>query len=41
VLGRLQFGDLESVNHVVLRNGLLFVAAGLGGLKVVDVDARR
>jgi len=36
VLGRLQFGSLESANHVVLRNGLLFVAAGLGGVKVVD-----
>jgi len=40
VLGRLGFGSLESVNHVVYRNGLLFVAAGLGGLKIVDVDTR-
>jgi len=41
VLGKLQFGSLESANHVVLRNGLLFVAAGLGGVKVVDVSIRR
>lgn len=38
VLGSLQFGDLESANHVVYRRGLLFVAAGLGGVKVVGVD---
>jgi hypothetical protein len=41
VLGRLQFGTLESANHVALRNRLLFVAAGLGGVKVVDVNVRR
>ena len=40
VLGQLQFGALESVNHVSYRDGFLFVAAGLGGIKVVDVDAR-
>ncbi|MDH3206050.1 MAG: lactonase family protein [Gemmatimonadota bacterium] len=37
-LGRLQFGNLQSANHVVYRNDMLFVAAGLGGLKVVEVD---
>lgn len=37
VLGRLQFDDLQSVNHVVYRNEYLFIAAGLGGLKVVEV----
>ena len=36
-LGKLQFGSLESVNHVEYKNGYLFVAAGLGGLKVVNV----
>lgn len=35
LLGKLQFGDLESVNHVSYRNKLLIVAAGLGGLKIV------
>ncbi len=35
LLGKLQFGDLESVNHVSYRNKLLIVAAGLGGLKTV------
>lgn len=39
VLGQLQFDNLQSVNHVVYRNDMLFVAAGLGGLKVVEVDA--
>ena len=40
VLGQLQFDNLESANHVVYRDDMLFVAAGLGGLKVVEVDAR-
>lgn len=40
VLGRLQFDALQSVNHVVYRDGFLFVAAGLGGIKVVDVSTR-
>jgi outer membrane protein assembly factor BamB len=38
VLGRLRFDDLESVNHVAYRGGHLYIAAGLGGVKVVDVD---
>lgn len=38
LLGQLQFADLQSANHVVYRNDFLFVAAGLGGLKVVEVD---
>lgn len=38
VFGRLQFDALESVNHVDYRSGFLFVAAGLGGVKVVSVD---
>jgi hypothetical protein len=37
VLGQLQFDNQQSVNHVVYRNSNLFIAAGLGGLKVVDV----
>ena len=39
MLGQLQFGDLESVNHVEYENDYLFVAAGLGGVKVVEVVA--
>lgn len=35
VLGSLRFGDLESANHVSYRSGFLFVAAGLGGVKIV------
>ena len=38
MLGQLQFGDLESVNHVEYENDYLFVAAGLGGVKVVAVE---
>jgi hypothetical protein len=38
MLGKLQFGDLESVNHVEYENDYLFVAAGLGGVKVVEVE---
>lgn len=37
LLGKLQFGDLESVNHVSYRNKLLIVAAGLGGIKTVSL----
>jgi hypothetical protein len=37
VLGRLRFSSLQSVNHVAYRGGHLYVAAGLGGVKVVDV----
>lgn len=37
VLGHLQFGSQESVNHVDYNNGVLLVAAGLGGVKVVRV----
>jgi len=38
MLGRLQFGALESVNHVDYEGRTLIVAAGLGGLKIVSVD---
>ncbi len=36
VLGKLQFGALQSANHVAFRGEHLIVAAGLGGLKVVE-----
>ena len=38
MLGRLGFGNLQSVNHVAYRDGYLFIAAGLGGLKIVKVN---
>jgi hypothetical protein len=38
MLGRLQFGSLQSVNHVAYRNSNLIIAAGLGGLKIVQVN---
>ena len=37
VAGKLRFDDLESANHVSYRGDYLFVAAGLGGVKVVRV----
>jgi len=36
--GKLHFGNLQSVNHVALQSGLLIIAAGLGGLKIVQVN---
>ena len=38
LLGNLRFDDLQSVNHVAYEDDTLFVAAGLGGLKIVRVD---
>jgi hypothetical protein len=38
VLGHLQFGDFTSTNHVAYLDDHLFVASGLGGLKIVRVD---
>ena len=35
--GKLRFGNLQSVNHVALSSGTLIVAAGLGGIKIVQV----
>ena len=37
MLGKLRFGNLESVNHVVYEDKYLYVAAGIGGVKVVKV----
>lgn len=36
--GKLRFANLQSVNHVALYNGVLIVAAGLGGLKIVQIN---
>ncbi len=38
-VGRLVFpGDLASANHITYKDGFLFVASGLGGLKIVRVE---
>jgi len=37
MLGKLQFGTLQSVNHVAFDGEFLVVAAGLGGVKIVSV----
>lgn len=36
-VGRLEFPDLQSANHVEFKNDYLVVAAGLGGVKIVRV----
>jgi hypothetical protein len=38
MLGKLRFANLQSVNHVALRNNYLIIAAGLGGLKIVSLN---
>lgn len=35
--GRLQFANLQSVNHVAYQSRYLIIAAGLGGIKIVQV----
>ncbi|MFC1651519.1 hypothetical protein ACFL2X_08105 [Candidatus Latescibacterota bacterium] len=41
VLGQFQFGDNESANHVTFENKTLFVASGLGGLKILKISINR
>jgi hypothetical protein len=38
VLRKLRFSALQSVNHLEYKDGLLIVASGLGGLKVVRLS---
>jgi hypothetical protein len=38
IVGKLRFGSLQSVNHVTYQDGLLIVAAGTGGVKIVRVN---
>jgi hypothetical protein len=38
LLGKMQFGSAESANFVASSNNLLFIATGLGGLKVVEIQ---
>ena len=40
MLGHLRFDDLQSVNHVDYENKRLLIAAGLGGLKIVQVKIK-
>ncbi len=40
LLGKLQFDELQSVNHVVYRARYLMIAAGLGGLKIVKIELK-
>lgn len=37
LLGKMQFGTAESANFVASKNSLLFIATGLGGLKIVEI----
>jgi hypothetical protein len=38
LLGKMQFGTAQSANFVASRGDLLFIATGLGGLKVVEIN---
>ena len=38
LLGKFRFDDFQSVNHVTYRNDVLFIAGGLGGLKILTVQ---
>ncbi|MDH5216515.1 MAG: hypothetical protein OEX19_02395 [Gammaproteobacteria bacterium] len=38
LVGKLQLDMKESVNHVTYRNDVLFVAAGTGGLQIVQIE---
>jgi len=40
LLGKLRFDDLQSANHVTYSANRLWVAAGLGGVKVIRVSVR-
>ncbi len=40
VLGRLGFDNLQSVNHVDYEDKRLLIAAGLGGLKIVQIKIK-
>ena len=37
LIGKLQFAENESVNHILYRSNMLYVASGLGGTKVVKI----
>lgn len=38
LLGRIKFGDYESANFVESKDSVIFVATGLGGLKILSIS---
>jgi len=36
LLGKFRFGDLQSVNHINYKGKVMFIASGLGGLKILN-----
>ena len=38
IIGQLELGDFESINHIMFQDNYLIVASGLGGVKVIEVD---
>ncbi len=38
IVGQLELGDFESVNHITFVENKLIVASGLGGVKVIELD---
>ena len=38
VVGELELGDFESVNHILFQDNYLIVASGLGGVKVIELQ---
>ncbi|MEO1254420.1 MAG: hypothetical protein AAFY41_05980, partial [Bacteroidota bacterium] len=38
VIGKLSLGTNESVNHILLHDDYLYVASGLGGVKMIEID---
>ncbi|MFQ6678476.1 MAG: hypothetical protein ACE5D0_09175 [Fidelibacterota bacterium] len=38
LLGHFRFGDFQSVNHIHYKHDVMFVASGLGGLKILTVQ---
>jgi len=38
LVGKLIFDEDQSVNHVAYKSGVLFIASGLGGLKIVSIE---
>ncbi|MBT3630528.1 MAG: hypothetical protein HOC81_08840, partial [Candidatus Marinimicrobia bacterium] len=38
MIGQFRFDDLQSVNHIKAKGDYLFIAGGLGGLKILRVE---
>jgi len=38
LMGQFRFDDLQSVNHINYKGEVMFIASGLGGLKILTVD---